>query len=139
MSVRLCTTVLSRRNVFHRRRTQRFVLTATTRKDKETLQSIRMFRFCTFCKRSYHGVNDCKITYEDHERIAQEYMNADARRKVILKVRYGPQTLKKLMRDVDELKKSELRSARWLRRRAKHCPSCAVITYVSAAVVRKNN
>ncbi|CAG8535453.1 8573_t:CDS:2 [Ambispora gerdemannii] len=77
------------------------------------------FAFCWMCKRTWHGPHiACAIKNVKH--VVKEYLAADDVKKALMKLRYGPKNLEKLVRDT----LSEIESEEWMRSNTQPCPQC---------------
>ncbi|XP_008102920.2 E3 ubiquitin-protein ligase RNF14 [Anolis carolinensis] len=74
------------------------------------------YAFCTVCKKTYHGVQSCKIAAGKFAAFLKEYLAADETTKRFLEKHYG----KRLLRSAVE----EIESKEWLKNYSKLCPSC---------------
>lgn len=72
--------------------------------------------FCTFCRKSNHGVEKCALSASERQRILTSYENADANTKRLMEQRYGRNTLLSLLEDI--------RSDQWIDEHSKRCPKC---------------
>ncbi|KAF7306713.1 KH domain protein [Mycena indigotica] len=94
--------------------------TSDSRADKLRICSACSFSFCSFCKRSWHGVNSCPISQT--ETVVREYLALPegSRERLALEAHYGKSIIAKLVLRYEE----EQLNKSWLESNAMACPSC---------------
>lgn len=74
--------------------------------------------FCIFCRRSYHGIEGCRLKSSEKKELIEEYLNGSHEKKLQLEKRYGKKQLAELVNTVQ----SEI----WMSENSKQCPSCFI-------------
>lgn len=76
------------------------------------------YAFCVFCKKGYHGIENCDLTFDEKKKIAEAYKNAKKAERSELEKRYGKKKLKELVATAE--------TEKWIRKNSQKCPSCRV-------------
>ncbi|XP_063981477.1 E3 ubiquitin-protein ligase RNF14-like isoform X2 [Diachasmimorpha longicaudata] len=74
------------------------------------------YTFCVYCRMVYHGVEPCKYTLAEKQKLVNEYENASDSQKEMLESRYGKKQLQILVENS--------RSENWITKNSHNCPHC---------------
>lgn len=74
--------------------------------------------FCVFCKKVYHGIENCDLTIDVKKKLAEDYKNATRKERSLMEKRYGQKKLKELVATAE--------TENWIRRNSQKCPACRV-------------
>lgn len=77
-----------------------------------------MYAFCVFCKKGYHGIENCDLTIDKKKKLAETYKNATRKERLELEKRYGKIKLKELVATAE--------TEKWIKRNSQKCPACRV-------------
>ncbi|XP_015124119.1 E3 ubiquitin-protein ligase RNF14 isoform X2 [Diachasma alloeum] len=74
------------------------------------------YTFCVYCRMVYHGVEPCKYTSAEKQKLVNEYENASDTQKQMLENRYGKKQLQILIENT--------MSENWISNNSHNCPHC---------------
>lgn len=74
------------------------------------------YSFCAFCKKSYHGVENCNLNDQERKELTEAYKNGSYDAKLKLEKLYGKKQLTELV--------STAESMLWMEAYCKKCPVC---------------
>ncbi|XP_011151656.1 E3 ubiquitin-protein ligase RNF14 [Harpegnathos saltator] len=74
------------------------------------------YAFCVRCKMVYHGVEPCKISSAEKQRLVNEYQSASNEKKAEMEQRYGKKQLQTLIENT--------MSENWINDNSHNCPHC---------------
>lgn len=74
------------------------------------------YAFCVYCKMVYHGIEPCKFTSAEKQKLVWEYQNAPEEKKLELEQRYSKKQLQKLVENT--------MSEDWINTNSRNCPHC---------------
>ncbi|XP_011314639.1 E3 ubiquitin-protein ligase RNF14 [Fopius arisanus] len=74
------------------------------------------YTFCVNCKMVYHGIEPCRFTAADKQRLVSEYEAATDAQKLALENRYGKKQLQMLVENT--------MSENWISNNSHNCPHC---------------
>ncbi|XP_018368965.1 PREDICTED: E3 ubiquitin-protein ligase RNF14-like [Trachymyrmex cornetzi] len=74
------------------------------------------YAFCIRCKMVYHGVEPCKISSAEKQRLLNEYQSASNEKKVEMEKHYGKRQLQTMLENI--------MSENWINDNSHNCPHC---------------
>ncbi|XP_011257747.1 E3 ubiquitin-protein ligase RNF14 [Camponotus floridanus] len=74
------------------------------------------YAFCVRCKMVYHGVEPCKISSAEKQRLLSEYQSASNEKKAEMEKRYGKRQLQTMIENT--------MSENWINDNSHNCPHC---------------
>lgn len=77
-----------------------------------------VYAFCVFCKKGYHGIENCDITIDEKKKLAEAYKNAPLQEKSEMEKLYGKKKLIELVANAE--------TEKWIKRNSQKCPACRV-------------
>ncbi|KAL0101551.1 hypothetical protein PUN28_018994 [Cardiocondyla obscurior] len=74
------------------------------------------YAFCVLCKMVYHGIEPCKISSAEKQKLLKEYQSASIERKAEMEKHYGKKQLQTILENI--------MSENWINDNSHNCPHC---------------